>query len=356
MQIENIPLFHVDFWVQIHNLPAGMMIEKVGRAMAKIIGEFVEYDKNNNTSFWREYMRVRVKIDVRVSLKRQTKVKSKGGDWCVVNFKYEKLNLFCFVCGKLGHAENRCEIRFMMKEDNGIHEWSGDLRANNRRTGDNASSRWLKSDGYNNEKEKVRNQDQPVLYKGGGGKTATGSRDSVATPQPDEEMTDPNSVKQGGVQNFTIGQVGNSGNNASHTDLIKRGIAQKQVHLFQQPQYFDGTQAVVLSPSNLQQPSGIPVVEVDNSTSLENINGLLTNKWTKLLTDRNKDTQENILDLLNTMQPNSEAKELSFPLVFNATQVASATHSHAQVGYVMKGNSMHPKLNKNRIKSVVVSH
>ncbi|XP_058752391.1 uncharacterized protein LOC131625555 [Vicia villosa] len=78
VQIESIPLFHVDFWVKIHNLPAGMMIERLGRAMENFIGEFVEYDKNNNTSFWREYMRIRVKIDVRVSLKKQTKVKSKG--------------------------------------------------------------------------------------------------------------------------------------------------------------------------------------------------------------------------------------------------------------------------------------
>src|SRR4051812_20108425 len=47
IQIENIPLFHVDFWVQIHNLPAGLMLEKVGKAIANYIGLFVEYDKNN---------------------------------------------------------------------------------------------------------------------------------------------------------------------------------------------------------------------------------------------------------------------------------------------------------------------
>lgn len=78
VQIENIPLYHVDFWVQIHNLPAGLMLEKVGKTMANFIGSFLEYDKNNNISFWRQYMRLRVRIDVRVSLKKNTRVKNKG--------------------------------------------------------------------------------------------------------------------------------------------------------------------------------------------------------------------------------------------------------------------------------------
>lgn len=53
VQIDNISLFNVEFWVQIHNLPDGMMAEKVGKAMAYFIGSFVEYDKNNNSNFWR---------------------------------------------------------------------------------------------------------------------------------------------------------------------------------------------------------------------------------------------------------------------------------------------------------------
>jgi hypothetical protein len=53
MQIESIPLFHAAFWVQIHNLPAGLMKETVGVKLGNYIGMFMEYDKNNNTSFWR---------------------------------------------------------------------------------------------------------------------------------------------------------------------------------------------------------------------------------------------------------------------------------------------------------------
>lgn len=56
-------------------------MEKVEKTMANFIESFVEYEKkNNNTSFWRQYMRLRVRIDVRQPLKQQTRVKNKGGN------------------------------------------------------------------------------------------------------------------------------------------------------------------------------------------------------------------------------------------------------------------------------------
>jgi hypothetical protein len=66
-------------WVQVHDLPTGLMKEKVGILLANYIGKFVEYDKNNNTSFWRQYMRLQVRIDVRQPLKKETRVKDKEG-------------------------------------------------------------------------------------------------------------------------------------------------------------------------------------------------------------------------------------------------------------------------------------
>jgi 14-3-3 protein epsilon len=150
VQIENIPLYKVDFWVQVHNLPTGLMVEKVGRALANYIGLFVEYDKNNNSNFWRQYMRLRVRVDVRQPLKKEWKVKNKGGEWCTVHFKYERLGVFCFVCGIMGHAENKCEVRFSMERDDGIREWSKDLRAETRRRSGRPTSRWLKEEGGSN--------------------------------------------------------------------------------------------------------------------------------------------------------------------------------------------------------------
>ncbi|TYG83789.1 hypothetical protein ES288_D01G195700v1 [Gossypium darwinii] len=61
-------------------------------------------------------MRVRVQIDVRKPLKR------KKQDLCnvvrsYVKFKYERLSLFCFYCGRLGHNDSFYEIKMMTRAD-----------------------------------------------------------------------------------------------------------------------------------------------------------------------------------------------------------------------------------------------
>lgn len=89
---------------------------------------------------------LRVKLDVRQPLKQQAKVKNKGGEWCMVNFKYEKLGLFCFFCGLLGHSEQKYEVRFAMAEEDGVQGWSNNIREYLRRNGGGVSSRWLKNE------------------------------------------------------------------------------------------------------------------------------------------------------------------------------------------------------------------
>jgi 14-3-3 protein epsilon len=69
-------------------------------------------------------MRIRDKVDVRQPLKKDAKVKNKEGGGSTVNFKYEKLGIFCFVCGIMGHAENKCEVCYAMEQDDGKREWS----------------------------------------------------------------------------------------------------------------------------------------------------------------------------------------------------------------------------------------
>lgn len=130
------------------------MLEKVGKTIGNYIGTIVEYDKNNNSSLGRQCMRLRVKVDVRQPLKKNTRVKNKGEEWCTIIFKYENLNLFCFVCGILGHSEQMCEVWFAMDEDNGIRGWSNEHKVQNRRFVSGSSSRWLKEYGAGNDSMK----------------------------------------------------------------------------------------------------------------------------------------------------------------------------------------------------------
>ncbi|GAU31579.1 hypothetical protein TSUD_54020 [Trifolium subterraneum] len=94
-------------------------------------------------------MRVKVRVDVRSPLKIEKKIKLNGGKGGVVKFKYEKLGLFCFVCGRLGHAENKCEVKYAMERDDGQRRWSNELKAEVRRPGGRVGSRWLHEEGRN---------------------------------------------------------------------------------------------------------------------------------------------------------------------------------------------------------------
>lgn len=64
----------VDLWVQMHDLPIGYMSEIVGKQLGNFLGTFIQYDPNNNSSIWREFMRLRVRIDVKKPLKQKKKI------------------------------------------------------------------------------------------------------------------------------------------------------------------------------------------------------------------------------------------------------------------------------------------
>ena len=84
------------------------MSTTVGKQIGNFIGSFMDYDANNDVAVWREYMRIRVRIDVRLLLKKWKKIRTAGRDWSIVNFKYERLGVFCFICGVMGHTDGFC--------------------------------------------------------------------------------------------------------------------------------------------------------------------------------------------------------------------------------------------------------
>lgn len=56
-------------------------------------------------------MRVRACLDIRRPLKRKKRLIFSPSNIRYVFFKYERLPLFCFFCGKLGHSDSFYEAR-----------------------------------------------------------------------------------------------------------------------------------------------------------------------------------------------------------------------------------------------------
>lgn len=68
-----VPLFLLFFWVQLHGLPNGFMTESAGKQLGNFFGTFLLYDPNNNSSIWRECMRIKIQIDVRKPPEKEEK-------------------------------------------------------------------------------------------------------------------------------------------------------------------------------------------------------------------------------------------------------------------------------------------
>lgn len=78
------------------------------------LGEFEELDRE---AAWGAYMRIRVRLNVTKTLKRVLKIQGPTGEVMVVNFSYERLPNFCYLCGKLDHIERDCELHYELGGD-----------------------------------------------------------------------------------------------------------------------------------------------------------------------------------------------------------------------------------------------
>ncbi|KAK5835299.1 hypothetical protein PVK06_010987 [Gossypium arboreum] len=113
-----VPLFLTPFWVQIHDVPIGLFSESLVVQLGNFVGSFFEYDASNLGKENKNYMR----------------------------FKYERLSLFCFYCGRLGHSDSYCEGKMALGVEVAELGWDLSLRAQSRRAL-SMNSVWLREEG-----------------------------------------------------------------------------------------------------------------------------------------------------------------------------------------------------------------
>lgn len=142
-----VPLWFLNIWIQIHELPSGFMLETVGKHLGNFFGEFLLYDSKNNTFIWRKCMRIKIRIDVRKPLKCKKKVTRKNGHDFVVICKCERLRDFCFSCGLVSHTNHFCRRNIDRRDGEGSKEWGPWLRAPSQRGTCQSSSKWLWEEG-----------------------------------------------------------------------------------------------------------------------------------------------------------------------------------------------------------------
>lgn len=155
---KEVLLNEIDIWVQVYDIPKGCVSEIILQSIANHVGCFVKTDPANFNGPWKSYYRVRVRMDVYKPLKRRMRIKWEGGQWSWVNFKYERLGTFCFVCGKIGHSDRDCSVVYANMGREVERAYGTWLRAPNKNSKPEIGSRWLRNvEGSNNREETGEN-------------------------------------------------------------------------------------------------------------------------------------------------------------------------------------------------------
>jgi hypothetical protein len=110
VQPSDVCFDRIVVWARIMKLPFGLMNDTKGKALASSIGLIERVDVDNKGRAWGDFLRVRVSIKVQEPLLRCVSVFSqKRQATDVYQVMYEKLPLFCFACGMIGHSSLNCK-------------------------------------------------------------------------------------------------------------------------------------------------------------------------------------------------------------------------------------------------------
>ncbi|GLT69909.1 hypothetical protein SLA2020_420210 [Shorea laevis] len=105
---------HSPFWIQLHGMPPICMNREVGTKIGSSLGEVMEVDVAGDGVEWGRNLRIRVLIDVSQPWNVAVLLFGRKSTW--VSFKYEKLPLFCFHCGRILHGPRGCPSHRKDKE------------------------------------------------------------------------------------------------------------------------------------------------------------------------------------------------------------------------------------------------
>ncbi|KAK4416676.1 hypothetical protein Salat_2493100 [Sesamum alatum] len=100
-----------DFTVWIHGFSPAQFTLTLGRLIGGKVGIVKDVFPLNGMSP-SPALKVRLSLDVRKPLLRGTKIRSVEGKEMTVTFSYERLGIFCYLCGIIGHMAKHCDLQY----------------------------------------------------------------------------------------------------------------------------------------------------------------------------------------------------------------------------------------------------
>jgi hypothetical protein len=107
--LGELPLNKAHLWIQIHGLPLINMTTKTAISIGKGLGKLLSVeDISGAATTFKSYLRVRVEIKAEIPLKPGFSFKRDNGEPLWVFLKYERLDIYCYSCGRLSHKSANC--------------------------------------------------------------------------------------------------------------------------------------------------------------------------------------------------------------------------------------------------------
>ncbi|XP_074265732.1 uncharacterized protein LOC141588177 [Silene latifolia] len=108
-KLSDVPLFHLPIWARVYDLPIqGRSSRSNVQHIGARLGSFIDVEMGLNSDVDKA-IRIRVLHDVREPLRASIPINMKAGKTVDFDVKYERVPIFCYGCGVIGHGEKDCE-------------------------------------------------------------------------------------------------------------------------------------------------------------------------------------------------------------------------------------------------------
>ena len=101
----------IPFWIQVRGIPLQYMNRTVIVNIARVLGEYIQMDYNEEVGSRMEFVRVRLNWNVNNPLKFQRNFQFTPGVNTLLRIQYERLRGFCETCGMITHDSGACLIQ-----------------------------------------------------------------------------------------------------------------------------------------------------------------------------------------------------------------------------------------------------
>uniref|UniRef100_A0A803P122 CCHC-type domain-containing protein n=1 Tax=Cannabis sativa TaxID=3483 RepID=A0A803P122_CANSA len=98
-------------WMQIHNLPRDYFSVENGKLLGGKAGKVIKVELDEGApALWSKFLKILIELNVNLPLFSGCFFELESGGHSWIQFKYERLGIFCYNCGILGHQRRGCPL------------------------------------------------------------------------------------------------------------------------------------------------------------------------------------------------------------------------------------------------------